>query len=225
MRNNRGIRTAQRKGELWDLDAVGPRGMGTRMLISPFSCSPTDHRVLLGHRLRKNTAAGKGWCCALLPPTAPLWGVGCQGHLLRLDFQLGMCWGTPLDEGWLQTSPPWPRRRHKPWRQTLGEHSRCRGRSFPSGLQLCKYPRRSVQKCSLMQFRRAWVLLQQVSLGHVPWPGGHSPPTPPKTLETCRFFVVCMWVKTGKQYRPKKDKCPGLEGGEEAAGISSEMLC
>lgn len=162
--------------------------------------------------------------CSAPTDCSPVRG-GMPGSPAAAGFPAGDVLGDALAEGWLQTSPPSPRRRHKPWRQTLGEHSRCGGRSSPSGLQLCKYPRRSAQKCSLMQFWRAWVLLQQVSSGRIPWPGGHSPPTPPKTLETCRFFVVCMWVKTGKQYRPKTDKCPGSEGGEEAAGISSEMLC
>lgn len=97
MRNNRGIRTAQTKGELWDLDAEGPRGTGTRMLISPFSCNPTDLWLLLGHWLPKSSVAGRGWCCATA--SCPPWGMGCQGHLLWQDSQLGMCWGL----GWLQT--------------------------------------------------------------------------------------------------------------------------
>lgn len=206
MRNNRGIRTAQRKGELWDLDAVGPRGTGTCMLISPFSCSPTDHQVLLGHWLPKSSAAGKGWCCATTnsPPARG----GVPGPPAVAGFPAGDVLGDALAEGWLQTSLPSP-----PWEaQTLEANAggTCPARQQKLSLRIAalQIPKakctktlpHSVLKSSGLapaSFLRAYSLASSAFI---------SPP-PSKTLKTSRFFMVCMWVKTGqstgKQYRPK----------------------
>lgn len=141
----------------------------------------------------------------MLLPAAPPRGVGCQGHLLWQDFQLG----DALAEGWLQTfSPPCPHGRLKPWRQMPGAQAAAealppdrrfantQGKVHKTAPSHCFEELRS---CSSW-FPRGVFPGQQFI---------HQPPPRPalKTLKRGRFFTVCMRVKrgqsTGKQNRPK----------------------
>lgn len=200
MRNNRGIRAAQRKGELWDLDALGPRGTRTCMLISPFSCSPLDRQVLLSHWLCKSSTDGKGWLCATV--SCPSVKGRRPEQDVRQDSQLRDVLGDTPAEGWLHP------RKHKPWRQTpedipnMVEWQKLSLQTAALRIPKTKCTKPLPHTVSKSLGLAAASSLRAYSLARSAFIRPHL-----KTLKECRFFIVCMWVKTGqstgKHYRPK----------------------